>query len=72
MPKKGKKKDTVKVPKKIFGIKLSKRRRKDLKSVIGLFETPEAKALLGSTAAGLAAMWANRHENRSESSSRPH
>lgn len=72
MAKKSKAKHGIKVPKKIFGMKVSKRRRKDLQSLVGLFDTPEAKALIGSTAAGLVAMWANRQDHKEARTARTH
>lgn len=72
MAKKSKVKHGIKVPKKILGMKVSKRRRKELQSLFGLLDTPEAKALIGSTAAGLVAMWADRHDHKETRSSRPH
>lgn len=45
----------VTIPKRIFGFKLSKGTRKDLRKLIGLLEHPEARTLELSAATALAA-----------------
>lgn len=45
----------VTIPKRIFGFKLSKGTRKDLRRIIGMLEHPEARTLALSAATALAA-----------------
>ena len=59
-----KKSKTVKLPKQVGGIKVSKRTRKNVGSLVHLLGTPEAKALMGSAIAAVAGIVASRSEAR--------
>jgi len=68
------KKTKVKVPKRVFGFKLSKGTRKDLKKLLKMVANPDTKALAMSAAGGLAALLAERfaeHEQDKHQSKAP-
>lgn len=65
-----KKNKSLKMPKRVAGIKMSKRTRKNLGSVVGLLGRPEAKALMGSVVAALAGAIAGKREGRHDQPAR--
>jgi hypothetical protein len=54
----------LKIPKKLFGFKLSKGTRKDLKKLGRMFSHPDKRALAMAAAGGLASFLAERFADR--------
>jgi len=54
------KKSKVKVPKRVFGFKLNKGTRKDLKKLLRMVEHPDTRTMAMTAATGLAAFLAER------------
>jgi hypothetical protein len=58
------KKNKIKVPKRIFGFKLSKGTRKDLKKLLKMVEHPDKRAIAMTAAGGLATFLIERFADR--------
>jgi hypothetical protein len=58
------KKNKIKVPKRIFGFKLSKGTRKDLKKLLKMVEHPQKRAIAMTAAGGLATFLLERFADK--------